>query len=136
MHELALARHLIDLIEESLPSVGSGRVKQINLRLGEASAMARALQFCFRSAAQGTSCQEAILLIDEVPMTIRCHQCRDIKAPQGRYSFRCPDCGTTAREIVTGREMMLTSIELFDNGPNSLAQPAGYGTFPIGVCHA
>ena len=119
MHELALARSLIDLIDETLASNGHAKVKRINLRLGQASALARALHFCFGPASRGTRCEGAVLQIEEVPMTVRCQHCNGVKEPRGRYSFRCPDCGFTCREIVTGREMILESIELHESDRDS-----------------
>ncbi|MDG2407224.1 MAG: hydrogenase maturation nickel metallochaperone HypA [Paracoccaceae bacterium] len=112
MHELALARYLIDLVTDSVSEVKANKVKQINLRLGQASAMARALHFCFGSASRGTCCEGAILHIDEIPLTVHCRHCDDVKTPLGRYSFRCPDCGFPSAKIVTGREMELISVEV------------------------
>lgn len=111
MHELALARYLIDLVEETLEG-SPAPVRAIDLRLGEASAMARALHFCFASVARGTCCEGAVLRIEEVPLTVRCRHCETVGAPTGRYNFRCSACGRPATEIVTGRETELKSIEL------------------------
>ena len=119
MHELALARSLIDLVDDYAASNGARTVKRINVRLGQMSAMTRALFFCFNSAARGTSCEGAILNIDEVLLTVRCRHCDDIKSPSGRYNFRCPDCGMPTPEVITGREMQLTSIELFSQNSKS-----------------
>ena len=127
MHELTLARYLIDLVSESVPDLGSKSVSQINLRLGEASAMARALHFCFGSASRGTCCEGAVLNIDEIPLTVHCRHCDETKTPLGRYSFRCPDCGVPSAKIVTGQEMELISIEVTGvnptTRPKSLNQP-------------
>ena len=121
MHELTLARYLIDLVADSVPELDSKRVKQINLRLGQASAMARALHFCFGSASRGTCCEDAVLKIDEIPLTVHCRHCNGTKTPLGRYSFRCPDCGLPSVKIVTGREMELISIEV--TGVDPVPQP-------------
>lgn len=119
MHELALARSLTELVDDYAAKHGVLRVKQINIRLGELSAMTRALHFCFGSASQGTSCEGAILNIQEIPLTVQCGTCDAIKKPNGKYNFRCPDCGMPAPKIITGKEMQLNSIELYEPG----AQP-------------
>jgi len=49
MHELALAHSLVEMVDEYALERSSRRVKQVNLRLGEMSAMTRALVFCFDS---------------------------------------------------------------------------------------
>ena len=55
MHELALARSLIELIDEYAEERGHRRVRRVHVRLGQLSAMTRALYFCFGSASRGTS---------------------------------------------------------------------------------
>ena len=120
MHELTLARSLTELVDDYAAQNGCGRVLRVRVRLGQLSAMTRALYFCFGSASRGTSCEGAILEIDEVPLTVNCRFCNEVKTPSGRYNFRCPDCGRPTPEVVTGREMQLTSIELD-------AQPISHG---------
>lgn len=119
MHELALARSLTEMVDEYAAQQGVDRVRQINVRLGELSAMARALYFCFGSASQGTSCEGAILNIEDIPLTVFCAACDVVKTPRGRYSFRCPDCGLPTPTVITGREMQLTSIELYNTEDDS-----------------
>ena len=115
MHELSLARSLVELVEEHALERHTHRVKQINLRLGELSAMTRALHFCFSAVAQGTACDGAKLSIEEVPLTVYCGNCDEVKRPSGRYSFRCIDCGMPTPKIVSGKEMQLVSIELLSD---------------------
>lgn len=112
MHELALARSLIEMVDEYAFKNGGGPVRRINCRLGELSAMTRALYFCFESASKGSRCEGAELVIEEVPLSVFCHTCDAVKTPSGRFNFRCPDCGFPTPKVVTGREMQLTSIEL------------------------
>ena len=123
MHELALARSLIEMVEAYALDHHARQVKQVNLRLGEMSAMTRALHFCFDAVANGTVCEGAILSIEEVPLTVQCRHCDEIKAPSGRYSFRCPDCGMPTPKVVTGREMQLVSIELGATFPQTEPDP-------------
>jgi hydrogenase nickel incorporation protein HypA/HybF len=127
MHELALARSLIELVDDYAGQQGGRQVRRIHVRLGQLSAMTRALYFCFGSASRGTSCEGALLDIEEVPLTVRCGHCKAVKAPSGRYNFRCPDCGMPTPEVVTGREMQLTAIEL---GPASSRDRAGTTALP------
>ncbi len=112
MHELALARSLVEMVDDYAAQNGDATVRRIHVRLGQLSAMTRALYFCFNSVSRGTRSEGAVLEIDEVPLTVRCLHCDEVKAPSGRYNFRCPDCGMPTPEMVTGREMQLTAIEL------------------------
>lgn len=130
MHELALARSLTDMVDGYAAEQGVERIKQLNIRLGELSAMSRALYFCFGSASQGTSCEGAILNIEDIPLTVFCNSCDEVKIPSGRYNFRCPDCGLPTPNVVTGREMELVSIELYEAGPPALGIPLKEKTAP------
>ena len=112
MHELALARSLVEMVDDYAAQNGDQPVRRIHVRLGQLSAMTRALYFCFGSVSRGTRSEGAVLDIEEVPLTVRCRHCNEIKAPSGRYNFRCPDCGMPTPDLVTGREMQLTAIEL------------------------
>jgi hydrogenase nickel incorporation protein HypA/HybF len=123
MHELALARSLTEIVDEYAAEHGVTHVKKINVRLGEMSAMTRALHFCFDSVSEGTSCEGAILNIEIIPLTVYCGTCDAVKAPTGRYSFRCPDCGMPAHKVITGREMQLASFEHYETDEALYASP-------------
>jgi|AP82_1055514.scaffolds.fasta_scaffold299087_1 hydrogenase nickel incorporation protein HypA/HybF len=112
MHELSIARSLIDLASEYAEQQEATKIEEIYVRLGVLSGMLRPLHFCFVSAAKGTACEGASLDIEEVPITVRCPRCDETKAPVNRYSLRCPDCFETSLKIVTGREMQLVGIKV------------------------
>jgi hydrogenase nickel incorporation protein HypA/HybF len=112
MHELTIARHLVDLACEHAREQGADRVKSLQVRLGILSGMLKPLYFCFDAASRGTMCEGAALEIDEVPLTVMCPRCAVPKTPRTRHIFRCPTCGSPTPRVVTGREMQLVSLEL------------------------
>ncbi len=112
MHELTLAKCLIDLVSEQAAEKGACRITRIHVRLGVLAGIMRSLYTCYTTAIRGTICENAVLELEEVPLTVRCPTCDEVKAPPGLYNFRCPDCGTATHEVVTGREMQLVSVEL------------------------
>ena len=111
MHELTVARNLIEMVGAHAASHGHGNVSAIRIRLGELSGFRRALLFCFDRAARGTVCDGAELEIEDVPLTVHCQHCDGARRPSGRYTFRCGICGMPAHEVVTGREMQVIAIE-------------------------
>ena len=121
MHELALARALIEMVDAHAAEQGASQVLRINLRIGQLSAVMRALHVSFEVASRGSCCESAVLTIEEVPLTVHCRFCAATKTPSGPYNFRCPDCGQATPNIVTGREMQLVSIELADPQPMEAA---------------
>ena len=112
MHELALARSLIEMVDDYAHANRARRVTRVRVRVGVLSALIRALHVSFRAASRGTRCDGADLDIEEVPLTVYCRFCDDVKAPSGPYNFRCPVCGHATPKVVTGREMQLVSIVL------------------------
>ena len=112
MHEIALARSMIELIDSHAAKHGADRVLYVHAKLGVLSAMTRALYVSFKAASLGTRCEGATIEIEEVPLTVFCRKCYEVKRPIGPYNFRCSSCGQPTPEVVTGREMQLVSIEL------------------------
>jgi hydrogenase nickel incorporation protein HypA/HybF len=120
MHELSIAKNLIELACELGEQQGATRITRIQVRLGALSAVMRSLYFCFGPASRGTLCEGAVLEIEEVPLTVHCPQCDEVKTPRARYNFRCPSCGTPTPRIVTGRELQLVAIQFNENaGPSA-----------------
>lgn len=129
MHELSVARALVELVADHAAREGAERVRQVRIRLGELSGFRRALCFCFDSVVRGTACEGAELIIDEVPLRLRCRHCGVTGRPRARYTFRCFACGMPASEVVSGREMQITAVELeFAEAP-----PPPRGGPPSGV---
>ena len=112
MHELSIAQSLVELVSDHAAREGADRVRTVHIRLGELSGFRRALYFCFERVARGTACEGARLLIEDVPLTVHCDYCDDVKRPGARYNFRCPTCGRPTPQVVTGREMQVTAVEL------------------------
>jgi hydrogenase nickel incorporation protein HypA/HybF len=124
MHELTIASSLVELACDQAVKVGAARVAEINIRMGQLSGIARSLYFCFGAATRGTLCEGAVLRIEEVPLTVMCTHCNEVKTPTALYSFRCPDCGRPTPKVLTGREMQLLSLGLVpaDEMPTELAR--------------
>lgn len=128
MHELSIADALVDQVCQQARAVGASGVAKIHIRMGVLSGIARSLQFCFPSVARGTLCEKSILYIEEVPLTVMCAFCNDIKTPAALYNFRCPDCGRPTPKVLTGREMQLVSLGLVRPRADEPTARPGTGT--------
>ena len=124
MHELSIATALVDQVCEHAAGRGAERVAKISIRMGVLSGVVKALYFCFPAASRNTLCDGAILHIDEVPLTVLCTFCREVKKPAALYNFRCPDCGRPTPKVLTGREMQLVSIELVPGKGDEAPRPS------------
>ncbi|MCI0430726.1 MAG: hydrogenase maturation nickel metallochaperone HypA [Rhodospirillales bacterium] len=112
MHELTVATSLIELASDHARREGAGSIIRLSIRIGALQHIARSIAFCFEAAARGTPCEGAVLEIEEVPLTVQCDVCNDVKTPSGPYNFRCPDCGAATPRVVTGRELQFVSLTL------------------------
>jgi len=114
MHELAMATHLVDLVEQHARKANAERVVAVDLVIGAQSHLvADSLRFHFSALteANGSLARGAELRFRQVPMTLRCPRCEADYTPAGR-DLRCPDCGALGTLTERGDEVTLESIEV------------------------
>jgi hydrogenase nickel incorporation protein HypA/HybF len=118
VHELSIAMSLVELAAERAGPLGAGaRVEVVYLRLGALAGVAEeALRFSFDAACRGTALQGARLVIEHVPVAVFCARCRDARVVEG-WPVRCPVCGEPAVDVVHGRELELTALEVSGDDP-------------------
>lgn len=111
MHELSLSESIIALVTECAGHEGVGRVSRVTVDIGEASAVdPQALQFCFPLLSKGTVAAGAELVINRIPLKVRCADCRAEYRPESPIA-PCPACGSHARAVLEGREMRVVSFD-------------------------
>lgn len=115
MHEMAIATQIVDIAVNAIPpGVKDPRVARVNLRIGKLSAVVpESLRFCFEIATQDTPLAGAEMVIEELPVVVRCQSCGHewtITSPK----FECPKCQNGKVDILSGRELDIASIELAD----------------------
>jgi len=114
MHEMSIAQNLLDLIGERLSQLemGSAKVKVVRMRIGEmAGVLPDSLRFCFGVASEGTPAEGAELVIDQVPIKCRCHNCKAEFSVEA-YAFICPNCGSPETDLLSGNELDVIELEL------------------------
>ena len=112
MHEMSLACTVVDEIERVLADFGpDARALSVRLEVGRLRAVVpEAMEFCFEAASQGTRAQGARLIIEQVPIRVRCARCADEWVVES-VEFFCPGCDGPV-EILTGKELLLRTIEV------------------------
>lgn len=113
MHEMGIAMQIIEIAVSSIPDeLKNARIKKVNLKIGKLSAVVpSSLRFCFEIAAKDTCLSGAELDIEEIPVKVRCRECSKewtIHDPV----FKCIECGSGSMDILSGRELDITSIEV------------------------
>ena len=115
MHELSLAMSLVDVACEKAQTLGDVRVEAVHVRLGPYCGVVKeALAFCFEAAAQGSAVEGARLDIEDLPVIVFCARCSAEQQLAGVPQLRCPVCDERTPDIVTGRELELTALEVSD----------------------
>ena len=115
MHELSIANSILEIVTEVAEKEGALTVKVIHLEIGELSCVAdAALNFAFEVAREGTLAEHAELAIHRHPVKVRCTPCDKVVALKSTQSFRCPECDTPTAEIVSGRELEVSRVELVE----------------------
>jgi hydrogenase nickel incorporation protein HypA/HybF len=114
MHELSIAESLLDVALENCRSKGFSQIGSIKLVIGKASGvMPDALLFGFNAVKEGTIADKAALEIEEVPVTGLCNDCGKDFTTEEIYILSCPHCGGVSYTLLTGRELMITEMEVF-----------------------
>ncbi|HET7265859.1 MAG TPA: hydrogenase maturation nickel metallochaperone HypA [bacterium] len=119
MHELSIAVDLVELAAERAGEIGGRRVEAVHVRLGAlAGVVEESLRFSFDLAAGGTPVDGARLVVERVPVTVFCAACGAERILEEPLRFRCPVCGAPAGDVVRGREIVLTALEVDDDAPD------------------
>jgi hydrogenase nickel incorporation protein HypA/HybF len=111
MHELSIAMGIVDVAAEEAERRRS-RVVAVHIKVGTLSGVVpNALVSAFELARDSTPLAQAELIIEEVPVAAYCPTCaaeREVVFPQ----LSCPICGAPTPEVIRGRELEVTALEI------------------------
>ncbi|MBC8440439.1 MAG: hydrogenase maturation nickel metallochaperone HypA [Deltaproteobacteria bacterium] len=115
MHEMGIAQQLVQIALDSIPKeIENPRVEKVNLKIGRLAAVVEhSLTFCFEIITKDTHLEGARLNIDFIAVMVHCKSCDNIWEVTGP-AFKCPFCEDGDVEMLTGREIEITSLELAD----------------------
>ena len=114
MHELSIAMSIVDMAQEEAERRGV-KIDSVHLELGLLSGVvADALLFSYEMACSGTPLEGSRLVIKEVPIEVYCPVCKAQKILPSMQWFCCPLCGTPTSEVIHGRELAITALEVRD----------------------
>jgi len=114
MHELSIAMSIIEVAQEEAAR-RDVKVDAVHLELGQLSGVvAEALLFSYEIACSGTPLEGSRLVIKEVPIEVYCAACNARKILSSMQWFCCPECGTPTSELIHGKELLITALEVRD----------------------
>ena len=115
MHEMGIAMQIVEIATASIPDdMKDARVERINLKVGKLAAVVpQSLRFCFEIVTKDTALAGAELVIEEIPVVAKCNTCHRewiIEEPV----FICNSCKSGSITLLSGRELDIHSIEVYD----------------------
>lgn len=111
MHELSIARSLLDIIIQEVNKNSISRVTWVKLKVGKFTSIEPScLSFCFELLSKDTPAEGADLRIESVSIRGKCRNCQEVFEPND-FLFVCPACLGQNIEIINGRELYIEEIE-------------------------
>jgi hydrogenase nickel incorporation protein HypA/HybF len=113
MHEYSVVESLISIAVKECKKNGFNRIQNIKILVGKASGvMPEALLFAFDALKQETIAEEASLLIEDIPISGYCENCKGSFTTEDAFIFSCPSCQASSLRITAGRELDINEIEV------------------------
>jgi len=114
MHELSVAQEILEIVNQYVPDPKPNTVKSVKVKVGKLSnILTDSLTFCFDVITSDTPLSGVSLEVIQIPIKINCTGCNqesEIEPPV----FACPICGNNQIKIISGTELWVDEIELFD----------------------
>lgn len=111
MHEYSLAQNIVEIVTESVRKAKKTKVNSITLEIGELSGVEEsALLTALESLTPATLLSEGKIEIIHTEGIATCLECKHNFKTSELYSL-CPLCNGYAKEIISGREFNVKSIE-------------------------
>ncbi len=116
MHELSIALSVVEGVTEEAAARDIARVTAVHLKVGRFSGVVEdALLFAWGEACRGTMLEGSQLVVEDVPLVGRCSSCRVERELPDIYTFFCPECEAPISEILSGKELEVTAMEVDDD---------------------
>ncbi|MDO8843142.1 hydrogenase maturation nickel metallochaperone HypA [Methylicorpusculum sp.] len=113
MHELSLCDDLIRQVQSLADQHHAQNIGQVTVSLGALSGVEPVLLVqAFEILKVGTAASNARLMINDVPVRIKCDDC-GIEADADPNKLICPSCKSLDTQLLSGSEFILSQVELF-----------------------
>ena len=112
MHELSLARDIIDTVRECIPDEDIPRIKQVVIKVGEFSGVVSdSLKFSFQAITSETDLADAVLEIISIPFRLKCSGCGSTTSNEFGMMI-CGSCGSADTVILSGSELQVVEVKI------------------------
>jgi hydrogenase nickel incorporation protein HypA/HybF len=114
MHELDVTQSIVDALLEEMARRGLDNIAVVNMRCGRLTTFVPdSIRFYYESLTKDTKLEGSVLNIEDVPVKGECNACGTPFALEEPV-FLCVKCGSPDLNIISGRELEITSIGVED----------------------
>lgn len=111
MHELSIIQDLFKVLIKIATEKKLRKVSVVYLKIGKLRQIVpEFLEFAFSTIAKDSVAEGAKLVIEFIPITMRCNSC-DKEFTVEEDIFFCPGCESGDLTLISGKELILESIE-------------------------
>lgn len=112
MHELSVCLSMMDQVTAIAAQHHAKAVSIVRIQLGPLSGVEpQLLMQAFPMASAGTVADGAHLVVEALPVRIRCQRCHADSAAEPNRLV-CSECGHWQTQLLSGDELLLESVEL------------------------
>lgn len=112
MHELAICQSLMNQVMSIADERNAQSVTSIIVAVGLLSGIeAPLLKTAFTISAAGTIAENAKLIVDEIPIRVKCNKCQS-ESDVSPNKLICNQCGDWQTTLISGDELILMSVDL------------------------
>ena len=109
MHELSIARSIADI---AVRHARGRRVTRVEVAVGYLrQVVPSALEFAFALVADGTPIDGAELVLNVVPVTVRCRACGE-ESVLDEFPLLCRACHSGDVDVIAGEELLVESLDV------------------------
>ncbi len=113
MHEMPYTQSIFEIVIDYAKQHNSSKVKKVYLKIGDMTGVIEdSVRFYWESLTVGSVAEGAELIVEHVPIRVRCYNCGTEYVAPDQFSLFCPECNFFGGEMLSGKEMLVESIEL------------------------
>lgn len=112
MHELSLAKDIVEMVYQYVPANEIKGVKSVIMKVGQFSGVVTdSLKFSYEAITSQTELEGSELEIIDIPFLLKCHNCNNVTGNEFGMMI-CEECGSSNTEILSGDELKVQEVKL------------------------
>jgi len=114
MHEMSIAADILDAVERA--AGGTGEVFRIEVAVGPFSGVSPdSLELGLEAAACARGFGHPEIVVIRLDASLECRKCGSVYSGVDIADL-CPTCGALEKRVVSGRELILNSVDIGNGG--------------------